>query len=127
MEDEPLRELAGDIKANGQTHLITLHEGKILDGRNRYRACRLAGVKQIKKQEEAATLKDEIGRVVPSEVVDDWQRAAAFAPMLRKISDVKCAVDDGLQQEDVIMREIHNTTVSRLIDCYHDLQRIIPH
>ena len=44
LEGEAFAELVEDIRANGVHEPIVLHEGKILDGRNRYRAALLAGV-----------------------------------------------------------------------------------
>jgi hypothetical protein len=44
LKDDELKELAEDIKAKGLTEPITLYDGKVLDGRNRYRACDLAEV-----------------------------------------------------------------------------------
>ncbi len=45
LEGDELRALAEDIKQRGQLDtILILPSGEILDGRNRYRACRIAGV-----------------------------------------------------------------------------------
>lgn len=44
MSDEELTRLADDIKARGQIDPIVLHQGLILDGRNRLRACEMADI-----------------------------------------------------------------------------------
>lgn len=44
MDEASLAELADDIEAHGLIEPIVLHDGKILDGRNRLRACESAGV-----------------------------------------------------------------------------------
>ena len=44
MSPEEIQEFATDIKAKGLLHPIILYEGKILDGRNHYLACGMAGV-----------------------------------------------------------------------------------
>jgi len=44
LPDPGLQELAEDIQRNGLLEPIVLYEGKILDGRNRFEACRAAGI-----------------------------------------------------------------------------------
>lgn len=44
LAEAELRELAEDIKTNGQREKIWKYKGQILDGRNRFNACMLAGV-----------------------------------------------------------------------------------
>lgn len=44
LDDKRLQELADDIATNGQREAIRLYQGTILDGRNRYAACKVAGI-----------------------------------------------------------------------------------
>lgn len=44
MSDAELSELAADISKNGLVDSIAIHDGQVIDGRNRLRACELAGI-----------------------------------------------------------------------------------
>lgn len=50
MDEAKLNELADDIRKNGQLVPVWLYEGKILDGRNRWAACKIAGVEPTTKE-----------------------------------------------------------------------------
>ena len=50
MDEAALAELAADIKAESQREPIYLWQDQIIDGRNRYRACKLAGVEPVFKK-----------------------------------------------------------------------------
>lgn len=47
LSDEELEELSADIKENGLNDPVTLYQGKVLDGRNRTRACEMAGIEPV--------------------------------------------------------------------------------
>jgi ParB-like chromosome segregation protein Spo0J len=50
MDEAKLAELADDIRKNGQLVPVWLYEGKILDGRNRWAACKIAGFEPKTKE-----------------------------------------------------------------------------
>lgn len=86
MPDSEIRELAEDIKTSGQQHAIVIYEGKILDGRNRYRACNIARVEpKYAKFPGGDPLKFVLSRNLHRRHLTDAQRAMVAA----KIADLK--------------------------------------
>lgn len=82
MSEKELEELAADIKANGQREDIIVDEGAILDGRNRYVACQIAGVRP-KFKSKSISDGDPVAFVVAKNLLrrhmDETQRAMVAA------------------------------------------------
>jgi N6-adenosine-specific RNA methylase IME4 len=80
IEGDEFSALAEDIRANGLLVPIVLHEGMILEGRNRFRACEVAGVAC---RFEQYTGDDPIGYVISLNLrrrhLDESQRAMVAA------------------------------------------------
>lgn len=79
MSDDDLQKLAADIKANGQKNPIILLNGKVLDGRNRALACRIAGVRPDVQPRNAERLGSPVSWVISQNLqrrhLDAGQRA----------------------------------------------------
>jgi hypothetical protein len=76
-------DLVADIKDNGLVEPITLHEGRILDGRGRYLACREAGVEpRFEEWEGASPIAFVLSRNLHRRHLTDDQRAALAADAL---------------------------------------------
>jgi len=83
MEPSELKELGEDIRRNTQRAPITLYENKILDGRNRYRACLSANVEPKTRQYTGG---DPLGFVISANLkrkhLDESQRAMVAARLV---------------------------------------------
>ncbi len=80
MSQPELLALADDIKQTGLQNKIILYEGKILDGRNRYEACRMVGVDPDFEQYEGNDpLRNIISLNLRRRHLDESQRAVVAA------------------------------------------------
>ena len=64
MDGEEFRSLCDNIRERGLKNPIVLYDGKILDGRNRYRACKELGIEPRFIQSSASTFEDAYHDVV---------------------------------------------------------------
>jgi N6-adenosine-specific RNA methylase IME4 len=82
MEGPEFAALVADIKANGQREPIVLFEDKVLDGRNRWRACKKAGVEPKTKEYRG---KDPLAFVISLNLrrrhLDESQRSMVAAKL----------------------------------------------
>ena len=84
MSDQELRALADNIKARGLDHDLVLHEGKVLDGRNRYLACEIAGVEPtfVEWQGKGSPLEWVVGENLLRRHMSSSQRAVVALGLL---------------------------------------------
>lgn len=96
LEGAPFDELAADIEARGLLEKIVLYDGKILDGRNRFLACRKAKITPAYRK---YTGKDPLGFVVSLNVqrrhLTESQRAMAAA----KIATLQTGTNQHLSKK----------------------------
>jgi hypothetical protein len=97
IEGEALQKLVSDIKQQGLLEPLLIFEGKILDGRNRYRACQIAGVESKYKKFEGSP-EEAISRVwslnIPRRHLTSEQRACSDA-LRNKLLDSYAAIREA--------------------------------
>jgi hypothetical protein len=83
-----LQQLAEDVRAHGLLEPIVVHEGMILDGRNRQRACELAGVEpryEIWQAKGQTPLQSVISRNLHRRHMTSAQKAALALDLLPQL------------------------------------------
>ena len=108
MEEADLRQLAYDIEKNGQKETIKVWQGKIVDGRNRYKACLLRDVDP--KFEELTfepTLEYVCGLNIQRRHLNETQRAW-IAAKLAKVHI--CTQAGGAKMMNVSVRSVLNAS-----------------
>ncbi len=116
MNERELAELTADIKANGLKTEIDLYQGKILDGRNRYRACQAAGVvvrtRNFAARDEEHAISFAISANLKRKQYSKSRLEAAAAELAnmkrgappgnanaQKTNPQKCGIEDGQTEE----------------------------
>ena len=86
LDGEAFDALVKDIEARGQQESIWVYEGKILDGRNRYRACQIAG-REPKVQDYVGD--DPIGFVLSANLHRRHLNESQRAMVAGKLADLE--------------------------------------
>jgi len=110
LDGEELEALRADMDANGQINKIILYQGKVLDGRNRYRICEMLGI-------EPETIvypgDDPLGLVLSQNLhrrhLTTAQRTA-LAVEIRQLSSTFSKSDTGSTLENTVQNEIAGIT-----------------
>jgi len=98
LEGREFMDLSDDIAANGLLNPVVIFEGKILDGRNRYRACLAAGVEPFRREFEgdfAAARRFVISENLRRRHMSESERATAAA----RLANVKHGGDRRSDQD----------------------------
>ena len=99
LEGPDFEALVADIKANGLLQPIELYEEKILDGRNRWKACRAAGVEPKTKEYRGS---DPLGHVLSLNLTRRHLSESQRAMVAARIATLK----DGQRKTDAIRGQI---------------------
>ena len=98
MGEPELRELADDIRENGLKTPIWMHDGKLIDGRNRLKACRIAAIEPDIREwsGHGSLIKFVLSLNLKRRHLTQSQRAAIAVELKRRLSQ---EIKDEREQE----------------------------
>jgi hypothetical protein len=109
MTAEEFTEFKADIKAQGLREPITLYEGKILDGKHRYRACRELGIEiktHVWRPQDGQPLDFIISENIRRRMLTTGQKAALAL-------ELRPAIERELAEGKPVPRGVHGLPPSR--------------
>jgi N6-adenosine-specific RNA methylase IME4 len=116
IEGADFEALRDDIKANGLIDPVVTLEGKILDGRNRYRACQAAGVEIVTTEflpsEDGDPLQWVISKNLKRRHLNESQRAMVAA----KLANLKHGGDRSDQAANSPVAPVTQSTAAKMLN-----------
>lgn len=80
-----------------------------------------------RKEEKSEDHFDKTGFPIPDGLLEDWMRAETISKsVLDKISDVKCIVENGINEGDLIFTELHNPDIAQIKSVFTTLKQLRP-
>ena len=112
LDGKDLQIFADDIKRNGQNEPIIIYDGKILDGRNRYAACELAGVEPITRDYDGT---DALSFVISQNLHRRHLTITQRAMMAEKVATIRHG-SNQYKKEDTSKDVSKKNTVVKSLD-----------
>lgn len=116
LSDKEIKKLSADIKKNGQQEPIVIYEGKILDGRNRYEACKLyKKVPDMKEYKGNNPLEYVISTNLMRRHLSSSQRAIAAVEIatLKRGANQHTSIEGCSQDEAAKLFKVSKSSVQR--------------
>lgn len=121
LDEDALWSLVNDIKLHGLRQPIIIHKGQIIDGRNRHRACDLAGVKPRFKDMEFADERAVIDYIISTNIhrrhLTESQRAMIAAELANlpahRPGEVTASIEAVSQPQAAEMLQVSRSSVQR--------------
>jgi len=105
--------LAKDIQENGQVVPIEIMDGKILDGRRRYKACLMAGVKPDYREVDVA---DPVKHVVSLNLERRHLDASDRAQVAFRIANMKQGRRTDINQPSATLQEVSRAEAAEMMN-----------
>lgn len=122
MNKEELESLAADIRQNGLQNKIILYEKKILDGRNRFCACGIAGITpEFEEYQGADPLRYIVSLNLHRRHLNESQRAIVAA----KLANMKQGKRTDLQPSANLPKVISQPEAAKMLNVSERMIRIV--
>jgi ParB-like chromosome segregation protein Spo0J len=113
-----------DIKAHGLNELIVLYEGKILDGRNRYRACISAGVEPRYREMDFSSYAEAAAYVISANIHRRHLTAEQRRDLIEKLLKADPSKSDRWHAKEIGVSPTTVSTVRKDLEQKGDVSKL---
>lgn len=119
--------LVNEGQARALSEVAPSSRERVLTEANRVGPITAKSITKAAEKIQNAIQLDKLGHEIPESIELDWNRAAAAKQYLDALSKIKCFIDKGVEEDDVIFREVNANLVATLKNAYSEIKRILPH